>query len=53
MTKMSGDEAMRAFASGLPAPTLENLPWATPPALAEATGAIAMPVWLYMAPAHR
>lgn len=37
---MNGDQAMRAHASTLPAPTFDRLAWVTPPALANATVAI-------------
>lgn len=38
--RVNGDQAMRHYAAGLPAPTFENPAWVTPKPLAECTVAI-------------
>lgn len=47
--RVNGDEAMRQYAAGLPAPTFENPAWVTPRPLAEATVAIVTSAALYAA----
>jgi len=53
MTKMSGDEVMRVFASELPAPTFDTPAWVAPPPLAEATVAIVTSAAIHTADDHR
>ena len=53
MTRTSGDQAMRDYASKLPAPTFENPAWVTPPLLSEATVAIVTSAALHLADDER
>jgi D-proline reductase (dithiol) PrdB len=46
---MNGDQAMRQFAGGLPAPTFDHLAWVTPKPLSQSTVAIVTSAALYAA----
>jgi D-proline reductase (dithiol) PrdB len=45
---MNGDQAMRAFSAGLPAPTFDELAWVSPKPLADSTVAIVTSAALHL-----